>query len=57
MTDQQKIALLTEALTDIATARPIWHDGVGPVPRGDLEGLIQDMKDVANCALMDAFDE
>lgn len=46
-----EIEMLRGALEQIASLRPLWHGGVGPTPRSQLEGLIQQMQDEARAAL------
>ena len=45
------VALLQEALEDIAAMQPLWHGGVGRVPYHSLQGLVEQMRETASEAL------
>lgn len=49
----REIERLRAALGDILSAQPMWHGGVGPVPREFWQALVESIRDTAREALRD----
>ena len=52
MDADQRIAVLRQALEDIARIQPLWNGGIRPPSREQMQGLIEQMKDTAREALV-----
>jgi len=47
----EEIERLRQVLDDIASARMLWHGGIGRPPYEQVAGLVQDMKEMARESL------